>query len=152
MTQPGGDHHDMWIDPTNADRMIVGHDQGVSVSTTRGRQWLRVQLPIAQIYHATTDTRVPYWVYGNRQDGPSYRGPSNSRTGGQIPRSMWHSVQGGESGFATPDPSDTNMVWSTASGSGSRRWTVATPRHLRRSLCASQSAPQCRRDYRSTMR
>ena len=120
MTAPGGDHHDMWIDPTNANRMIVGHDQGVSISTTRAREWLRVQLPIAQIYHATTDTRVPYWVYGNRQDGPSYRGPSNSRTGGQIARSMWHSVQGGESGFATPDPLDTNLVWSTASGSGSR--------------------------------
>lgn len=120
LSAPGGDHHDMWIDPTNANRMIVGHDQGVSISTTRGREWLRVQLPIAQMYHVTTDARIPYWIYGNRQDGPSYRGPSNSRTGGQIARSMWHSVQGGESGFATPDPVDTNVVWSTASGSGSR--------------------------------
>ena len=120
MTAPGGDHHDMWIDPTNANRMIVGHDQGVSISTTRARQWLRIQLPLGQMYHVTTDTRIPYWVLGNRQDGPSYRGPSNSRTNGQIPRSMWHSVQGGESGFATPDPVDTNLVWSTASGSGSR--------------------------------
>lgn len=120
LTAPGGDHHDMWIDPTNANRMIVGHDQGVSISTSRGRQWLRVQLPLGQMYHATTDMRIPYWVYGNRQDGPSYRVPSNSRTGGQIARSMTHSVQGGESGFATPDPSDTNLVWSTASGSGSR--------------------------------
>lgn len=120
MTQPGGDHHDMWIDPTNGNRMIVGHDQGVSISTTRSREWLRVQLPIAQMYHVTTDNRIPYWVYGNRQDGPSYRGPSNSRAGGGIARSMWHSVQGGESGFATPDPVDTNLVWSTASGSGSR--------------------------------
>ena len=120
MTQPGGDHHDMWIDPTNGNRMIVGHDQGVSISTTRAREWLRVQLPIGQMYHVTTDARIPYWVYGNRQDGPSYRGPSNTRAGGQIPRSMWHSIQGGESGFATPDPVDTNLVWSTASGSGSR--------------------------------
>lgn len=120
LSAPGGDHHDMWIDPTNANRMISGHDQGVSISTTRGREWLRVQLPIAQMYHVTADTRVPYWVLGNRQDGPSYRGPSNSRTGGRIPRSMWHGIQGGESGFATPDPVDTNLVWSTASGSGSR--------------------------------
>ena len=120
MTAPGGDHHDMWIDPTNGNRMIVGHDQGVSISTTRAREWLRIQLPIAQMYHVTTDARIPYWVYGNRQDGPSYRGPSNTRSGGTIPRSMWHGVQGGESGFATPDPTDTNLVWSTASGSGSR--------------------------------
>ncbi|MFO0070586.1 MAG: WD40/YVTN/BNR-like repeat-containing protein, partial [Gemmatimonas sp.] len=27
---PGGDHHDIWIDPTNANRQIVAHDQGLS--------------------------------------------------------------------------------------------------------------------------
>jgi photosystem II stability/assembly factor-like uncharacterized protein len=48
-TVPGYDHHDMWIDPTNADRMIVGHDGGVSISENRGLTWLRVQLPVAQM-------------------------------------------------------------------------------------------------------
>jgi photosystem II stability/assembly factor-like uncharacterized protein len=123
---PGGDHHDMWIDPTDADRMVVGHDGGVSISTNRGKSWLRQQLPIAQMYHVTVDNRVPYWVYGNQQDGPSHRGPSNSKLGGfggfggNIPRGMWHSVGGGESGWATPHPTDSNLVWSSASGSGSR--------------------------------
>ena len=100
--------------------MAVANDAGVSISTTRGRSWLRQQLPIAQMYHVTTDNRIPYYVYGNKQDGPSYRGPSNSRTGGQIARSEWHGVEGGESGWATPDPVDSNIIWSTASGSGSR--------------------------------
>ena len=120
MTTPGGDNHDMWIDPTNAERMAVANDAGISISTTRGRFWNRINLPIAQIYHVTVDNRVPYYVYGNKQDGPSYRGPSNSRTGGQIARSEWHGVEGGESGWATPDPVDPNIIWSTASGSGSR--------------------------------
>ena len=31
---------------------------------------------------------------------------------------MWHEVGGGESGFATPDPTDANIVWSSVSGSG----------------------------------
>jgi photosystem II stability/assembly factor-like uncharacterized protein len=119
-TAPGGDNHDIWIDPTNPSRMVVGNDAGVHISTTRGRTWLHVNLPIAQIYHATVDNRVPYYVYGNKQDGPSYRGPSNSRSGGTIARSEWHAVQGGESGWATPDPVDPNVIWSTASGSGSR--------------------------------
>jgi photosystem II stability/assembly factor-like uncharacterized protein len=119
-TSPGGDNHDIWIDPTNPSRMVVGNDAGVHISTTRGRTWLHVNLPIAQIYHVTVDNRVPYYVYGNKQDGPSYRGPSNSRAGGAISRSEWHAVQGGESGWATPDPVDTNLIWSTASGSGSR--------------------------------
>ena len=119
-TSPGGDNHDIWIDPTNPQRIVVANDAGVQISTTRGRTWLHVQLPIAQIYHATVDNRVPYYVYGNKQDGPSYRGPSNSRSGNAISRSEWHGVEGGESGWATPDPVDPNLIWSTASGSGSR--------------------------------
>jgi photosystem II stability/assembly factor-like uncharacterized protein len=115
---PGGDHHDIWIDPTNGSRMIVAHDGGISITMNRGRSWLRVQLPIAQMYHVTVDTRVPYYVYGNMQDGPSARGPSNSRTG-DIARGMWGTVGGGESGWATPDPEDPDIVWSSASGYGS---------------------------------
>jgi photosystem II stability/assembly factor-like uncharacterized protein len=120
---PGGDHHDMWIDPANADRMIVAHDQGLSISINRGHTWFRQRLTNAQIYHVTVDSEIPYNVLGNKQDEPTYRGPSNSRIMGQrgidgIPRGMWHHVGGGESGFATPDPVDPNIVWSSASGSG----------------------------------
>ena len=117
---PGGDHHDIWIDPTNGNRMIVSHDGGISISENRGRTWRRIQLPIAQMYHVATDNRVPYFLYGNRQDGPSTRGPSNNRLGGMgIPRGDWSSVGGGESGWAQPDPVDSNLVWSSASGFGS---------------------------------
>jgi photosystem II stability/assembly factor-like uncharacterized protein len=116
---PGGDHHDIWIDPTNADRMIVAHDQGLSISQNRGRTWFRQRLSNAQIYHVTVDNNIPYNVLGNKQDEPSYRGPSNSRlANGRIVRGMWHAVGGGESGWATPDPVDPNIIWSTASGSG----------------------------------
>jgi photosystem II stability/assembly factor-like uncharacterized protein len=115
---PGGDHHDIWIDPKDANRIAVSHDGGVSITVNRGKTWNQVQLPIAQIYHVTTDTKVPYYVYGNMQDGPSSRGPSNSRAGG-IARGMWHSVGGGESGWATPDPENPDLIWSTASGFGS---------------------------------
>ncbi len=122
--RPGGDYHDLWIDPTDGDRMIVGNDGGVAVTMTRGKSWHRVQLPIAQMYHVTADNAIPYNVMGNRQDGPSTRGPSRSRTrgfgGGSIPRGMWHSVGGGESGFASPDPTDPNIIWSSASGAGAR--------------------------------
>ncbi len=119
---PGGDHHDIWIDPTNADRQIVAHDQGLSITVNRGRTWFKQRLNNAQIYHVTVDNQIPYNVLGNKQDEPSYRGPSNSRVqGGRsagISRGMWHSVGGGESGWATPDPTDANLIWSTASGSG----------------------------------
>ena len=129
---PGGDNHDMWIDPTNPSRMVVGNDGTFSISHNRGRSWARIRLPNAQMYHVTTDNQVPYYVYGNKQDGPSYRGPSNSRTGGSIPRSMWHTVAGGESGWATPDPVDHNLIWSSASGSGSVGGIVAIYEENRR--------------------
>jgi photosystem II stability/assembly factor-like uncharacterized protein len=126
---PGGDNHEMWIDPTNGDRMAVVNDGGVSISVNRGHTWDHVQLPIAQIYHVTVDDQIPYFVYGNKQDGSSYRGPSNSLQfggfggggggGGQIPRSVWHPVAGSESGYATPDPVDNNIIWSSGTGSGS---------------------------------
>ena len=116
---PGGDNHDMWIDPTNPARMIIGNDDGVVISNTRTRSWHRIQLPIAQMYHVEVDNQIPYYVYGNQQDGPSWRGPSNSRSGGTIERSEWHAVGGGESGWATPDPVDPNIIWSSSSGSGS---------------------------------
>jgi photosystem II stability/assembly factor-like uncharacterized protein len=118
---PGGDHHDIWIDPTDANRLAVGHDGGISISINRGKSWLQIQLPIGQMYHVTVDNRIPYFVYGNRQDGPSTMGPSHSKLGtgeGTIPRGLFHSVSGGESGWATPDPEDPNIVWSSASGWG----------------------------------
>jgi photosystem II stability/assembly factor-like uncharacterized protein len=124
-SSPGGDNHDIWIDPTSPNRHLVANDSGVSISLNRGRTWNRLRLPNAQMYHVTVDNQIPYNVYGNKQDGPSYRGPSNSRAGGfgggppRIPRSMWHGVAGGESGWATPDPIDPNIIWSSASGSGS---------------------------------
>lgn len=123
-SSPGGDNHEMWIDPTNADRMAVVNDAGVSISVNRGHSWDHISLPIAQIYHVTVDDQIPYFVYGNKQDGSSYRGPSNSRQfggfgGGGISRSVWHPVAGGESGYATPDPVDNNIIWSSGTGAGS---------------------------------
>lgn len=120
---PNWDHHEMWIDPADGNRMIVVGDGGVSVSQNRGKSWLRTFLPVAQLYHVTTDKNIPYNVLTNRQDGPSMKGPSNSRVGGLfgsglIHSGMWRDVGGGESGFATPDPVDPDVVWSSASGRG----------------------------------
>ena len=122
-SQPNWDHHGMWIDPTNGDRMIVVGDGGLSISQNRGVSWDRIQLPVAQVYHVTTDNNIPYNVLTNRQDGPSMKGPSRTRGGlfggpGTIPTGLWHDVGGGESGFATPDPTDPDVIWSSTSGFG----------------------------------
>ena len=122
----GGDNHDMWIDPLLPDRMIVGNDQGVAISNNRGRSWFRPFLPVAQMYHVSVDDRVPYFLYGNRQDGSSFRGPSNSLSGGSIPVGAWHSVGGCESGFAISDPVDQDIVWSGCYDSILERYDLRT--------------------------
>src|SRR3989454_11894988 len=105
--------------------MAVANDAGVSLSVTRGQSWQRIQLPNGQIYHVTTDNQIPYYVYGNRQDGPSYRGPSRTGAGGgfgggggggeggfggPIPRSTWIGMAGGGRGSGALDPARTKPI------------------------------------------
>ncbi|MGH9352880.1 MAG: VPS10 domain-containing protein, partial [Terriglobia bacterium] len=110
-THWGGDNHAMWADPADANRMMIGCDAGVFISTTRGRLWRQVVLPIGQMYHVAVDDQIPYNLYGNMQDDESVRGPSNTRTYGPIPSSIWTTTAGCESGFSFPDPADNGIVW-----------------------------------------
>ena len=121
----GGDNHDVWIDPLNPDRMMIAHDGGASMTVTGGKAWMRIVLPIAQMYHVSTDTRVPYNLYGNRQDGSSYRMPSRS-LGGGISEGQWGHVGGCESGFAIPDTVDNATVWSGCYDGGLEVYDVRT--------------------------
>lgn len=107
------DHHDMWWDPKNPNRLMMGTDGGVSFTTTRGKRWTSVKLPIGQMYHVSVDNQIPYFVYSNMQDAASRRGPSNTRGGRGIPSGAWRVVGGCESGFCFADPVDNNIVWST---------------------------------------
>ena len=124
LASPNWDHHEMWIDPFDGNRMAVAGDGGISISQNRGMSWLKTFLPVAQLYHVTTDNSIPYNLLTNRQDGPSMKGPSRSNMEnwwhtGMIQSGLWREVGGGESGFATPDPKNPDIVWSSASGSGS---------------------------------
>jgi photosystem II stability/assembly factor-like uncharacterized protein len=106
-----GDHHDLWIDPKNPRRMISANDGGVDVTGNGGLSWFAAPLPIGQFYHVNCDTGVPYRVMGNMQDIGTASGPSNSLGRGGIKLGDWHTVGGGETGFAVPDPSDPNVVY-----------------------------------------
>ncbi len=113
----GGDNHDIWIDPTNANRVTVANDAGASISLDGSRSFEHIRLPIAQVYHVSTDDQIPYNVYGNIQDSSSFRAPSNNLAptefgGGGITAADFKQVGGCESGFATPDPANPDIVWS----------------------------------------
>jgi len=108
----GGDCHDMWADPKNPDRMMISNDGGAMITLNRGKSWKWVTLPIGQMYHVAVDNQFPYYVYGGRQDGSAYKGPSTgsfSRWG--VYNSLWEETAGGECGFVIPDPVDPDIVW-----------------------------------------
>ena len=107
----GWDYHDVWIDPQNTKRIIVGSDAGVSLSRDGGETWFRASMPIAQFYHLSVDTSTPYRVMGSLQDFGTASGPSNSLHSGGILSSDWHRVGGGEAGHVVADASDPDIVW-----------------------------------------
>lgn len=138
-----GDCHDIWIDPTDADSYVVTGDGGMGITTDHGENFTSVTLPIGQMYHVALDDRVPYWVYTNRQDNGTVRGPSDDpdlapnvvrlgeeRRGGfgRGGRSdEWeHGLGGCESGFTLPDPENPDVVWATCYGAKITRYDAST--------------------------
>jgi photosystem II stability/assembly factor-like uncharacterized protein len=91
-----GDCHDVWIDPKDPKRYITVDDGGGSINTPNGPQGIRI--PNGQMYHVHVDNRVPYWIYSNRQDDGTMRGPSTASetTGnGCLPENSTMPVGGG---------------------------------------------------------
>jgi photosystem II stability/assembly factor-like uncharacterized protein len=127
----GGDNHDIWWDPTNADRFAISHDAGITITTQHGRSTQRVTLPIGQMYHVAVDNQIPYYVYSNMQDDGTMRGSmvaaENAGAGYNSSGNTWdHGLGGCESGFTIPDPADANIVWSTCYGNKVTRYDHRT--------------------------
>jgi photosystem II stability/assembly factor-like uncharacterized protein len=109
-----GDHHALWIDPTNPKALINSNDGGASISLDGGATWsTQNNQPTAQFYHVATDMRFPYWVYGAQQDNSNLAVASAGDDGVVGPRD-WYPAGGGESGFVVPDPRDANIIYSDA--------------------------------------
>jgi len=109
---PGGDdYHQIWVDPKNSDRMVLGTDQGTTVSLDRGETWSTwYNQPTAQLYHVITDNQFPYIVYGAQQDSGSAAVPSRTDHN-QITARDWFPAGGSESGYMAPDPKDPNIIY-----------------------------------------
>ena len=106
-----GDCHDLWIDPTDAKRMILGDDGGASVTLDGGESWSSLyNQPTAELYHVTTDTREPYRIYAAQQDNTTIAFPSQSRWGAITQLDTTH-VGGGESGYIAVRPDNPDIVF-----------------------------------------
>lgn len=116
---PGGeDPHDLWIDPTNGQRMLFGFDQGPAVTLDGGQTWSGYyQIPISQIYKLSTDTRYPYWVMGSQQDTGAIMIRSRSDQG-QITMVDWSPLPSSEFGTVVPDPLNPTTIYGVGYGAG----------------------------------
>ncbi|MGB7228990.1 MAG: hypothetical protein WBD26_14690 [Candidatus Acidiferrales bacterium] len=116
---PGGeDYHPLWIDPTNGKRMLVGADQGASVTLDGGETWsLWYTQPISQVYHVNTDSQYPYWIVTSQQDTGALMVSSRGMWG-QINFIDWSPVPSSEFGVITPDPQSPHILYAVGYGPG----------------------------------
>jgi photosystem II stability/assembly factor-like uncharacterized protein len=134
-----GDHHDVWIDPTNPLRMINANDGGVDITLDGGKSWFAPPLPITQFYDVHADTATPYNVMGCMQDLGSARGPSNSLKSGGIAVGDWRAVGGGEAGHVVSDPKDPNVIYAGEYGGILTRYDARTG--MARNVTVNQTNP-----------
>ena len=123
------DNHDLWIDPTNNQRLINSNDGGGNVSVDGGATWTAQDFPTAQLYHVSVTKDIPYQVCGAQQDNTTVcvqsamPGPRMMGSGMFAP---YYAVGGGESGYVTPDPQNANVIYAGSQGALLTRFDRAT--------------------------
>jgi photosystem II stability/assembly factor-like uncharacterized protein len=111
---PGGDdYHELWIDPVNPERRMLGVDQGALVSLNGGETWSSwYNQPTGQFYRVATDNRFPYRVYGSQQDSGAAAVPSRTTQRDGINQTHFQVITaGGENDSLAPDPGDPNLIF-----------------------------------------
>lgn len=114
---PHGDHHDLWVDHRNPDRMIEGSDGGATVTLNGGLSWSSLyNQPTASFFHITTDEQYPYRVYGTQMDNTAISVPSRT-TEKAILWKDCYTVGPAESGHIAVHPNNPDLVYAGAIGS-----------------------------------
>jgi photosystem II stability/assembly factor-like uncharacterized protein len=109
---PGGDdYHRIWINPENPQIMILGVDQGATITVNGGQTWSSwYNQPTAQFFHVSTDNRFPYRVYGGQQESGSAAVWSRGNDGA-ITFREFHPVGVEEYGYVAPDPLHPGVIY-----------------------------------------
>jgi photosystem II stability/assembly factor-like uncharacterized protein len=93
-----GDHHDVWIDPTDSRRVASGNDGGLDITVDGGANWMAPALPTPQFYNIDADDRLPYHVGGTIQDWGTASGPAYLLSNNGPGPADFSIVGGGEAG------------------------------------------------------
>jgi photosystem II stability/assembly factor-like uncharacterized protein len=145
------DHHSVWIDPKNPQRIIQGNDGGAFVSVDDGKSWRAFNnLPIEEFYTVAIANTQPFGVCGGIQDDNAACGPSNSLAGASIWGADWWNPSGGDGTYVVPAPSDPSIVYAASqNGSTSRIDTRNMTRtSIRPVLTSLSDTPLSKLQYR----
>lgn len=127
------DHHALWIDPKNPQRIIQGNDGGVFLSTDGARTWRFLDdLPIEQFYMVSASSSEPYSLCGGLQDNSSWCGPSSDLSRNRVSGAAWYTVVGGDGEYAVFAPSSPDIVYSDSQNASIERVDLKT--HLSHSV------------------
>jgi len=119
---PHGDNHDLWIAPSDPERMINSNDGGANVSVNGGTTWTGQDYPTAQFYRVVTTAHQPYMICGAQQDNSTAcvapRGWSQLSSADQF----FFSVGGCESGYVAPHPVNPDIFYAGCYGGSLSRF------------------------------
>ncbi|MEJ8566728.1 WD40/YVTN/BNR-like repeat-containing protein [Elongatibacter sediminis] len=121
------DNHALWINPGDANHLILGNDGGLAITRDQGETWRFVRnLPLSQFYHVAVDDEDPYHIYGGLQDNGSWRGPSEVWENGGIRNLHWQEVSFGDGFDTRPDPENPRQGYAMFQGGMLARWNLDT--------------------------
>ena len=119
------DHHSLWIDPSDPERILMGNDGGMDFTYDGGESWTNiVNLPISEFYMVSVDMAKPYNIYGGLQDNGCVMGPSDHNPW-ITDEDAWRSTAGADGFYTYLDPAGEFIY--TASQFGNVRRTLVNP-------------------------
>ncbi len=131
------DNHVVWIDPNEAQHLIVGCDAGLYETFDHGNAWRHVSnLPISQFYRVAVDNDLPFAnILAGAQDLGTLYGPTRTQHLDGVRNQDWFVPLGADGYHVAFDPEDPNISY--------LEWQVGNAmRHDRRTMELVDIQPQ----------
>ncbi|MFO7755357.1 MAG: hypothetical protein R6V34_05185 [Bacteroidales bacterium] len=141
------DQHDLWIDPENPARILLGNDGGTFITYDKGENWMHHNtIPIGMFYKIAVDMEEPYNIYGGTQDDSHVYGPSTQDISYNV-TDKWEYVwldrwSGGDGLHIMPDIDNPDIVYYSSQNGALRRKKLSETKNTfvrpERSFCEAE--------------